>query len=114
VTPCGRLMFISLEISIQSRFSYTPTGDLDLNQLLRNKPYWRQSLSSTIKENTTIILADWSAASWSSEQQQRIIQQFFGLMSAGVIIYAWQAGQLEELNKKNLDQLLKESQLWIK
>jgi hypothetical protein len=35
-------------------------------------------------------------------------------MSAGVIIYAWQAGQLEELNKKNLDQLLKESQLWIK
>ena len=96
--------------SIQPKYSYTPTGDLDINQLLRNKPYWRQSVPATVKENKTLILADWTAENWSAEKRTQVISKLVELINEGFSIYAWQSGQIEELSKDNLVQLLKEPQ----
>lgn len=96
--------------SVQPKYSFTPTGDLELNRLLRSQPYWKQSVASTIIENKILVLADWTIENWSSDKHKLVLNKLVALLDAGFSIYAWQSGQLEELNKDNIVQLLKEPQ----
>ena len=102
--------FYYVRKSIHPKYTYTQTGDLDTNQLIRQKPYWKQSLSSTRQEHKTLILVDWTAENWSGEKRRDVIDTLFSLISAGFSIYAWQSGQIEELHRDNLIQLLEEQQ----
>lgn len=94
--------------SIQPRYSYTPSGDLDINQLLRHRPYWRQSIASTVEEKKILILTDWSAQNWSEEKLLLVKDHLVEMLDAGFSIYAWQSGQVEELNKEYITQFLQE------
>jgi len=75
---------------------------------MRNKPYWKESVAATIKETKTLILADWAAQNWSGGKHRLVIERLVELLNAGFNIYAWQSGQIEEINKDNIAQLLKE------
>lgn len=61
-----------------------------------------------MQENKVLILADWIVENQSNEKRELIKNKLFELINAGFSIYAWQSGQIEEINKDNLIQLLKE------
>jgi hypothetical protein len=97
--------------STQAKYTYTPTGDMDVNKLIRSKAYWKQSVSATTHENKTLILADWTVENWSNEKRLLMTEKLIELIDAGFSVYFWQSGQIEEINKDNLIQLLKEPQV---
>ena len=97
--------------TVESKYGYTPTRDLDINRLIRNKAYWKQTRPATLQENKTLILADWTANNWSSKKRELVTQKLFELINDGFSIYIWQSGQVEALTKKNLAEFLNEAQM---
>ena len=97
--------------STKSKCTYQPTGDFVFRKFAQSKPYWRQGGGAAIKKNKTLILADWTVENWSAEKRQAVINKLFEALEAGFSIYAWQSGQIEEINKDNLLRLLKDPQV---
>lgn len=96
---------------LQSSVSYgdTPTGSLDVGRLIRGQPCWVVTSMPREPKPKKLILADWSASSWSVENIFKIGTELARLMREGFLIYIWQDGRVIPLTAEGLPFLVSES-----
>ncbi|MCL9682529.1 hypothetical protein [Legionella maioricensis] len=96
--------FYYTESSGEPLFSATPQGSLDVNQLVKSKPYWKK-YSSQSKKPKSLIVADWTIYNSSKVRIDEIKAKLNQLMIDGFSIYIWQNGIVEKLSKTSIDRL---------
>ncbi len=85
-----------------SAYTYTPTGQLNINRLIQNKPYWRKRSNKTQELKKTLILADWTAGSWDEEKITKVKKVLEDLLKQGFIIYVQQENKVIPLKQIDL------------
>lgn len=100
----------------QSVVSYqdAPTGDLDIDRIIRGKPCWKTRNTSKQK-GKKLILSDWTARNWSYAKTKAVSKAIARMMDEGFSFYIWQSkliwndatriwqqGRLKSLTKNEL------------
>lgn len=86
------------------QFTQTPTGILDVNQLIIGKAPWVAPNPCEIKKKK-IILADWTAGNWSANKIIAVQTALMKLIAEGFSLYVEQSGLINPLLKKDLPDL---------
>ncbi|STX50876.1 AAA domain (dynein-related subfamily) [Legionella busanensis] len=94
--------FYLLQTVSKRVYQETPTGNIEVNELIKQKPYWIPASLPKKQQPKKIILADWSARNWSEDKISAVIEELTKLIDAGFSVSIWQAGQLTPLTKDNL------------
>lgn len=88
-------------------YTTVPTGNLSVSNLLEHKPAWRKFDGQFISKPKAIILNDWRACDYLlpefADQKKAIIE----LLSKGFKIYFYADGKLQQLDKDNLEPIVK-------
>lgn len=100
------LSFYNLTQQTATEYSYAPIGQPDLNQLLRSKPYWRQTKSVARLQKKQLLVADWRMHRWTREQLNGVIKKLQECVNDGFELYIWHEGKLHPLREDNLNNLL--------
>lgn len=88
-----------------AQYSYTPIGHPDINRLIKHQPYWRTNAPTEELKKKSLILADWSADSWSDEKIAAVQLNLSKLIDDGFEIYIWKNGTIEALTQETLTTL---------
>ncbi|MGQ3887741.1 AAA family ATPase [Legionella sp. CNM-1927-20] len=99
--------FYFSETLIKEVYQDSPTGNIEVNELIKQKPYWISPTEQ--KRPKKLILADWSARNWSEEKIMTVIEKLTHLIDNGFSIEIWQNGKLVTLTKDNIASLREES-----
>jgi len=51
--------------TLEVRYSHIPSGEISVDRLIKNQPYWKLPITTSPKKPKTLILADWTMANWS-------------------------------------------------
>ena len=92
----------------QLQFTHTPTGVLDVNQLIIGKAPWIVP-NPCKKKQKKIILADWTAANWSPNKIPAVQAALGELIDEGFLLYMEQTGEINPLLKIDLVNLKNKS-----
>lgn len=103
VEPMNALYY--LEKNESNLYSYD-SGLLDVHRLIDGKPYFKTLAPMGEKKRKTLILADWTAATWSEKKIASVRKQLELLIRQGFSVYAWQSDHMLAVTEKNLSQLL--------
>jgi hypothetical protein len=77
------------------KYSQNPTGLLDINKLIEgNQKCWISPILPRVAKKKSLVLADWTADSWSPEKIKQVQQSLYDLMREGFSIYLWQDGNV--------------------
>ncbi len=87
--------------TLEVRYSHIPSGEISVDRLIKNQPYWKLPITTSPKKPKTLILADWTMANWSIKKQQEVISHLISLIEAGFPVYLWQDGQIELITITN-------------
>ncbi|NBR07848.1 MAG: hypothetical protein EBT92_19085, partial [Planctomycetes bacterium] len=98
--------FYFSEAQGQEIYTRTPTGNLSVEKLIESKPCWRAPALARIEKPKSLILADWTAAYWSSEKIDGVKKILAELLAQGFSIYIWQNSQVTAMNPELLPTLL--------
>lgn len=89
--------------SSESRYTFTPQGQLHVGRLINNQPCWK-SLNPTFEEKKkALVLADWAAICWSPRKRDKITRLIHTLLEEGFMLYSWQDGQIIPILKPHPD-----------
>jgi MoxR-like ATPase len=81
------------------------TGSLDINQLIQGKPCWIPLTQSRENKPKKLVLADWTAWSWTPEKISAVQQKLNELMVQGFSIYMWRDGTVSLMDPYHVSQL---------
>ncbi len=96
--------FYYIQKSEHNTYSTEPEGQLEVNRLINDKPYWKKP-GGCEPQKKLLIITDWMASSWSATQIAEIQKQLRQLLTEGFPLALWQDGQLIALNNENLSVL---------
>lgn len=85
-------------------YGFEPEGQLDVNQLIKSKPYWRKLKFDEQLKKKTLIVADVRRAHWGLSQKAKLSQLFNELIDAGFTLYFWSNSFLP-VNKQVLQRM---------
>ena len=87
-----------------SNVSYgeTPTGNLDVGRLIHGQPYWISPSLPREPKQKKLILADFSAFSWTEDKIKKVQVELKRLMDEGFAIYYWQGKEVISLKQDML------------
>ncbi len=99
-----------------NEFYYTPpqsgrsynsigTGDIDFDELTNGRPCFIQPGVIRHPKKKALILADWTARSWSDEKTVAVQKTLAQSMDDGFTVYIWQAGTVRPLLRNELTTL---------
>ncbi len=100
--------------SIVYRRQPTPSLKFDINRMLKGLPCWIDDSSTSKEKNKKLIVADWTAFSWSNDKIKRIIKELNALILEGFQVYIWQAGEILCLEPGNMEKILEDEEQRIK
>ena len=86
-----------------SQYSQKPPGHLKVDRLIRDQASWKKSGLSSARKQKSLILADWTAAQWSTEKIEDVKKLLSKLLDDGFPIFLWHDDQVEELTKNSLN-----------
>lgn len=89
----------------KSLYSNRPQGILDINRLIKNLPPWKKDLFSKLLKKKSLIIADWTAFSWSEEKICQVEKLLSELLTEGFPLYLWQNGHIRPLTKEFITRL---------
>lgn len=91
----------------KTSYTHTPTGDLDVNQLIQSKAPWIFPASTGMKPKK-LILSDWTAKSWTYKKIKDTQEALLQLLNEGFSLYIQQNEQIVPLLKEDLNNLERE------
>lgn len=83
----------------------TPTGNLDVKELIEGRPCWISPVQPRLEKKKTLILADWTATHWSDKKITEVQQALRALIEQGFTLYFWDKDRLKPLTGAQLDSL---------
>jgi len=86
-------------------YSRTPTGSLNIKELLAGRPCWVAPALSREKKQKKLILADWTASNWSVEKRNNTLKALGDLIDQGFSIYIWNNDSVLPLDKQQLEMM---------
>ena len=80
-------------------------GTLDVNRMLHGLPPFKKPILASQRQPKTLVLADWTAANWSTEKIEKVIQAVTTGIEDGFSIYVYSNSEkkLILLNKENVE-----------
>lgn len=92
----------------KTSYTHTPTGDLDVNQLIQSKAPWILPASNEMKPKK-LILSDWTAKNWTYKKNKDTQEALLQLLNEGFSLYIQQNEQIVPLLKEDLNSLEREN-----
>lgn len=83
-------------------YSYDPEGQIDVNELVKAKPYWKKNTSGEHVEKKILIIAAWNATYWLFKQKDRVNKLLNELIDEGFSVYLWDRKELVPLAKNSV------------
>src|SRR3990167_1524589 len=90
------------ETSSTIQYTSTINGDPVISQLAEGKPYWVSLTPPKNKKKKSLVLADWTAPTWSEDKLKQVQKTLSDLIEDGFAIYSWQNGRVIPINKNHL------------
>ena len=97
--------FYFTETQSSINYSRTPTGALEIRELIAGNACWIPATLPRVEKQKTLVLADWTAKNWAPEKIEQVIQSLSKLMDQGFSICIWHHGHVSPMNKKDLTKL---------
>ncbi|MDF1827455.1 MAG: hypothetical protein P1U39_04170 [Legionellaceae bacterium] len=91
----------------QSSIEYrrTPTGALEIKELIAGNACWIPATLPRIQKPKSLVLADWTAKTWSHDKIERVIKSLAYLMNQGFSLYLWRDGHVFSMTRQDLSKL---------
>ncbi len=100
-SPLGELKYT--EKSTAPCYTSSQTGQINFSRLVHGySDYWESPSSTIVHKKKTLILADWSAADWSDEEEQAFFLLFSYLLQQEFVVYVWQKNGLVKLHTASM------------
>jgi len=97
--------FYYSEAQSSIHYSRTPTGALEIKELIAGNACWIPATLPRIKKQKTLVLADWTAQTWSPHKIGRVIKSLGDLIDQGFSMCMWRDGHVSSITKQDLSKL---------
>ena len=103
--------FYQLEAQSKDHCTETPSGAVNVDEIIRDQPYWIASALAREPKLKKLILSDWTAPNWSEEKIQAVQKVLKKLLNEGFSLYWYQSNELTPITQENLSTLLQQGSL---
>src|ERR1700733_4277600 len=84
-------------------WGYGPQGTFSVDRFCKGEStWWQQEGKGGELKKKTLVLCDWMVDGYTYEEFDEYKSVFRGLLTEGFVLYAWQGGELIQLDGKNL------------
>lgn len=83
-------------------YSYDPEGQVDVNEMIKARPYWKKPKCGEQLEKKILVIAAWNATHWLFRKKDRVNKLLNELIDEGFSLYLWNKEEFVPLAKNSV------------